>query len=38
MKVEVIKCDKHGNIDFDDLKEKCKDYSDNLSCLMITYY
>ena len=37
MKVVVIKCDKHGNIDFNDLKEKCKEYSNNLSCLMITY-
>ena len=37
MKVVVIACDKHGNIDLDDLKEKCKTYSENLSCLMITY-
>ena len=37
MKVVVIKCDKHGNIDIDDLKEKCKEHSENLSCLMITY-
>jgi len=37
MRVVVIKCDKHGNIDFDDLKEKCKAHSSNLSCLMITY-
>ena len=37
MKVVVISCDKHGNIDYDDLKEKCKEYSKNLSCLMITY-
>ena len=36
MKVVVIKCDKHGNIDFNDLKEKCEEYSNNLSCLMIT--
>ena len=37
MKVVVIKCDKHGNIDLDDLKEKCEEHSENLSCLMITY-
>ena len=37
MKVVVIKCDKHGNIDIDDLKEKCEEHSENLSCLMITY-
>jgi glycine dehydrogenase len=37
MKVVVIACDKHGNIDLEDLKEKCKTHSENLSCLMITY-
>ncbi len=37
MKVVVISCDRHGNIDIDDLKEKCQQYSDQLSCLMITY-
>ena len=37
MKVVVIQCDKHGNIDIDDLREKCEQYSENLSCLMITY-
>ena len=37
MKVVVIACDKHGNIDYDDLKEKCEEHSKNLSCLMITY-
>ena len=37
MKVVVIKCDKHGNINLDDLKNRCEEYSNNLSCLMITY-
>ena len=37
MKVVVVACDKHGNIDFDDLKSKCEEHSENLSCLMITY-
>ena len=37
MKVVVAACDKHGNIDFDDLKSKCEEHSENLSCLMITY-
>ena len=37
MKVVVVACDKHGNIDFDDLNEKCQEHSENLSCLMITY-
>jgi glycine dehydrogenase len=37
MKVVVIKCDKHGNIDIEDLREKCDQYAESLSCLMITY-
>ncbi len=37
MKVVVVSCDKHGNIDYHDLKEKCEEHSENLSCLMITY-
>ena len=37
MKVVVIKCDKHGNIDIDDLKNRCEEYKNDLSCLMITY-
>jgi len=37
MKVIVIKCDKYGNIDLDDLKEKCIEHSKNLSSLMVTY-
>ena len=37
MKVVEVACDKHGNIDFDDLNEKCQEHSENLSCLMITY-
>ncbi len=37
MKVVVIKCDPHGNIDFDDLKSKCSRYKDDLSAIMITY-
>ena len=37
MNIVVIKCDKHGNIDFDDLKKKCIENSENLSSLMMTY-
>tara|TARA_B100000214_G_scaffold56448_1_gene36231 strand:+ start:15247 stop:18135 length:2889 start_codon:yes stop_codon:yes gene_type:complete len=37
MRVVVIPCDENGNIDVDTLKEKAIEYSDNLSCLMITY-
>ncbi len=37
MKVIVVKCDEHGNIDTDDLKRKAEENKDNLSALMITY-
>jgi len=37
MKVVVINCDKHGNVDFDDLKKKVEEHSDNLAALMVTY-
>lgn len=37
MKVVVVKCDKHGNIDLDDLKAKAEQHSENLAALMITY-
>ena len=37
MKVAVINCDKHGNVDFDDLKKKVEEHSDNLAALMVTY-
>ena len=37
MEVIVIDCDKHGNIDIDDLKEKSAQYSKNLAALMVTY-
>ena len=37
MKVIVIDCDKHGNIDFNDLKKKTEEYSENLAALMVTY-
>ena len=37
MKVVVVKCDEQGNVDFDDLKTKVEQVSDNLACLMITY-
>ncbi len=36
-KVVVIKCDDNGNIDLDDLQEKCVLHKDNLAALMITY-
>jgi glycine dehydrogenase len=37
MKVVVVKCDDHGNIDLEDLKEKAEQYSDHLAALMVTY-
>jgi len=37
MKVVVIKCDEHGNVDIEDLKEKAKSHSENLAALMVTY-
>lgn len=37
MKVVVVKCDEHGNIDLQDLQEKAVKHSDNLASLMITY-
>jgi glycine dehydrogenase len=37
MKVVVIKCDEHGNVDINDLKEKAVIHKDNLAALMVTY-
>ncbi len=37
MKVVVVACDKHGNIDVDDLRAKAEQHADNLSALMVTY-
>ena len=37
MKVVVVKCDQYGNVDFDDLKNKAEEHSDNLAALMVTY-
>lgn len=37
MKVVVVKCDDEGNIDFEDLKTKAEQHSQNLACLMVTY-
>ncbi len=37
MDVVVTKCDDHGNIDLDDLREKAEKYSDRLASLMVTY-
>lgn len=37
LKIITLKCDSNGNIDFDDVKEKTNQFSDNLCCTMITY-
>jgi glycine dehydrogenase len=37
MKVVVVKCDDHGNIDVADLKAKAEEHEQNLAALMITY-
>ncbi|MBC3783790.1 aminomethyl-transferring glycine dehydrogenase [Spirosoma utsteinense] len=37
MKVVIVKCDERGNIDVADLTTKAEQYSQDLSCLMVTY-
>ena len=37
MKVVAVECDKEGNIDLNDLKNKVEQHSQNLSSMMITY-
>ena len=37
MKVVVVGCDDHGNIDVADLQRKAEQHSENLAALMITY-
>ncbi|KAG2385885.1 hypothetical protein C9374_003034 [Naegleria lovaniensis] len=37
MKVVVVECDKHGNVDVNDLKLKLAEHKDNVAALMITY-
>ncbi|MDM7859578.1 aminomethyl-transferring glycine dehydrogenase [Alteromonas sp. ASW11-36] len=37
LKVVVVNCDKDGNVDLNDLRQKAADVADNLSCAMITY-
>ena len=37
LKVVIVKCDDHGNIDFKDLNEKVDQAGDRLSSLMVTY-
>ena len=37
MKVVVVACDEHGNIDVDDLQAKAEQHKEELAALMITY-
>ena len=37
LRVVVVACDDHGNVDVADLKDKAKEHAENLSALMITY-
>ncbi|MDV5141412.1 aminomethyl-transferring glycine dehydrogenase [Chimaeribacter arupi] len=37
MEVVVVACDKQGNIDLNDLREKAARAGDQLSCIMVTY-
>jgi glycine dehydrogenase len=37
MRVVVVACDDHGNVDLDDLKQKVVEHADQLSALMVTY-
>jgi len=37
MRVVVVKCDDHGNIDLDDLRAKVEKHRDQLAALMVTY-
>jgi len=37
MKVVVVACDKHGNIDDEDLKAKAEEHKEHLAAFMVTY-
>ena len=37
LKIVLVKCDKKGNIDVEDLREKALAHKDDLACLMVTY-
>ena len=37
MSVKVVNCDKHGNVDIDDLKKKAEQFKERLACFMVTY-
>ncbi len=37
MRVVTVKCDTQGNVDVDDLREKCQAHQNDLAAIMITY-
>lgn len=37
MEIIKVECDKNGNVDVTDLKNKAQEHKDRLACLMITY-
>ncbi len=37
LKIVLVKCDKKGNIDVEDLREKALAHKNDLACLMVTY-
>lgn len=37
LNIVIVKCDKHGNIDIEDLTRLAKEHSKNLCALMVTY-
>lgn len=37
LKIVLVKCDKQGNIDVTDLREKAQQHAHDLACLMVTY-
>jgi glycine dehydrogenase len=37
MKVVIVECDEHGNVDMADLRHKAERHTEDLSCIMVTY-
>jgi glycine dehydrogenase len=37
LRVVAVRCDEQGNVDVEDLRERCREHGDRLAALMITY-
>ena len=37
LKVVIVECDHDGNVDMDDLTDKCERHREELACIMVTY-